>query len=235
MTGKSSSSSTRRVGRFELAAGPRGAHGAQRGSVSAVSVPHGASRGTYCWGWPGHSVPLVAEAAAAGNAAACALGAVPRKHTLCSLRLFLFIFSTVQTTQTPKSGPTRPPTRHRARLGASVSLRCWREALPHVQTRGKSPSRGELPSEGPRPLSRPWEPGRAHTSLSGRRSACGPGAGAGGQADPPASRWRQARSQRSSTSESGAGGPDTGCNRPCAGVAGRFWEGWTGCGLPSFH
>lgn len=101
-----------RAARCELCIGPRGC----------------AARVTYCWGWPGHGVPSVAEATAAGDALASADGAAPPKHALHSLHLFLFIFSTEQKTQTPvlSTGPTRTLP---IGLRAHVSWWCRREVL----------------------------------------------------------------------------------------------------------
>ncbi|XP_032283367.1 uncharacterized protein LOC116646637 [Phoca vitulina] len=126
-----------RAGRRELGVGPGGC----------------AARVTYCWGWPGHGVPSVAEATAAGDALASADGAAPPKHTLCSLCLFLFIFSTEQKTQTPllSTGPTRTlPTG----LRAHASWWCRREVLRPRPDLGRVSGRREQPPGGPGP----WSP-----------------------------------------------------------------------------
>lgn len=57
------------------------------GSCEHCVRPRGfASHVTFCCGRPGHRIPFVAQVTAAGD--------TPRKDTLSSLRVFLFIFST---------------------------------------------------------------------------------------------------------------------------------------------
>lgn len=124
------------------------------------------------------------------------------------------------------------PHPHPARLGAGVSSRCWHEALPPPPDPGRVSRPPRAASEGPRPLSPSRGSPDVRTLLMDGALRAGPGAGAGGQTPLQASGDRRALRGPPNW---GAGGPDTGCNRPSAGVAGRFWEGRTGCGLPSFH